>query len=120
MKHILKNLFVTHKNELSVQSIVGTILSKFMATFQTLLDTSALEDNVVGFKSLACYRTGLDISTYCSDKELASALEAVISIFTSTEKLKLATKVFNDMLVRMAMKVAGSCGKPSESFTVTV
>lgn len=70
---------------------------------------------MAGFKSIACYRTGLDVSPEQLPLEnIELSLMGAMRKFEASErkKLRLEEKVFNDYLVRLTMEVAGKHGKP--------
>lgn len=95
-----------------MQSHADELLSTFMPTFSEFLFQSARDQNVVGFKSVACYRTGLDISVSSSDDEIVASLEAALADFQKTGRLRLAQKHFNDELVRTTLRIAALFRKP--------
>ena len=75
---------------------------------------AAQDSTVAGFKSIACYRTGLDVSPdNCPLDDIEEALMGVMRRFQDDRHLRLADKIFNDYLVRIVMKVAGEYNKPS-------
>ncbi|EJD06100.1 uncharacterized protein FOMMEDRAFT_78898 [Fomitiporia mediterranea MF3/22] len=93
-------------------------LSAFSTTFDKALETAANDALVVGFKSVACYRTGLDISPKISSLEdVEASLTGVMKRFAETRQLRLADKHFNDYIVRLTMEVAAKCGKPVQFHT---
>lgn len=72
---------------------------------------------MAGFKSIACYRTGLDVSpVQCPLEDIELSLMGAMRKFEASggKKLRLEEKVFNDYLVRLTMEVAGKFGKPGE------
>ena len=78
--------------------------------------TKAAEDPfVAGFKSVVCYRTGLDVSPISAALEdiEESLMQAMIRL-ESSGKLRLADKHFNDYIVRLTMEVAAKYNKPGE------
>lgn len=80
------------------------------------MDASAIDPEVVAFKSIACYRTGLDISTFDRNttQEVEKAFNLVMQDYqkTGNGKIRLAHKAFNDHFVRITMTIAGKHDKP--------
>ena len=88
------------------------LLDTFIPEFSGFLFRNATDERVAGFKSIACYRTGLDISLTCTEDDLVAAVENVITQYAQTGVLRLAEKCFNDYLVRQTLQVAGLYHKP--------
>lgn len=67
---------------------------------------------VAGFKSITCYRTGLDISTSDSLFSIEEALLDAITTYQNNGdgKIRLASKAFNDHFVRMTLEIATKPG----------
>lgn len=80
------------------------------------LTLNAVDENVVAFKSIVCYRTGLDISTSdLTDLDvLEPALLNLLELFVTTGKIRLAEKSLNDYLVCLALEAAGEHGIPGK------
>lgn len=73
------------------------------------------DPQIVGFKSIACYRTGLDVQpTNPSHQDLATTTRNVVTRYLETGKLRLADKPLNDFIVQLTMRTAESCGKPGK------
>ena len=99
-------------------STASSLLSSFSSPFDAALHQASTDPLVVGFKSIACYRTGLDVSpVQCPLEDIEESLMGAMQKFETTgrKKLRLEEKVFNDYLVRLTMEVAGKYGKPGES-----
>lgn len=88
------------------------LLDTFIPEFSGFLFRNATDERVAGFKSIACYRTGLDISLNCTEDDLVAAIENVITQYAETGNLRLADKCFIDYLVRQTLQVAGLYHKP--------
>ena len=90
----------------------------FRTEFGRALEMSAADPEVVGFKSIACYRTGLDIAiTNTEDQQVhPQGMEHCITIiylkYEATRSLRLEDKALNDWIVNKTMYVSGQCGKP--------
>ncbi|KAJ7224341.1 amidohydrolase 2 [Mycena pura] len=100
------------------QAINASTLNSFNVALKASLTESGNDDNVVGFKSIACYRTGLDVAPSAeSDESILTCLREVYTTYQQTGKIRLAHKTLNDHVVRMALEVAGKCGKPVQFHT---
>ncbi|KAF5314345.1 hypothetical protein D9619_011902 [Psilocybe cf. subviscida] len=106
---ILKSMFTTPSS--------GDPISSFESRLGESLTRSAAHPDVVGFKSIVCYRTGLDVSL---EHRYAEQLEAIVRLHDSykiTRKLRLAEKSLNDLVVRVALEVAAQAGIPVQFHT---
>lgn len=106
-------------DDLIAKSAVDAVvlLNNFCGEFAASLRKSGEDSEVVGFKSIACYRTGLDIEYWPVDRdtiEVRQALTRMLLKYTITKKMRLADKIVNDFFVNTALRIAGECGKPSE------
>lgn len=90
-------------------SRVGPELFNSWATEFSAVVGAALKDpNVVGFKSVVCYRTGLDILP--EEPEPGPLLDAFIAVLRrvrNNKKYRIKEKVFNDFLVREISRFIG-------------
>ena len=77
-----------------------------------ILETDAVNKDVVGFKSIVCYRTGLDVALSNSKEELEQALLQLFDEYTRTGFLRLQHKPLNDEVVRITLNIAGNHNKP--------
>ncbi|KAI9068837.1 amidohydrolase 2 [Trametes sanguinea] len=100
------------------------LLHNFMTGFEAALIAAATDSEVVGFKSIACYRTGLDVSITTSlveDTAVLHEIEQLLTrmslIYMSNHPLRLAHKHLNDFVVNVTMRIAGECGKPVQFHT---
>ncbi|KAJ7672683.1 amidohydrolase 2 [Mycena rosella] len=110
---ILKSLF---KSPTTTDTV--SIFNSFNAILKESLTNSANDENVVGFKSIACYRTGLDVLPSAdSDEDILACLRDVLKTLQETGTIRLAHKAFNDHIVRMALLVAGKHRKPVQFHT---
>ncbi|KAF7967668.1 hypothetical protein HWV62_38186 [Athelia sp. TMB] len=84
------------------------ILTKFDTGFKDAISAAIKDPEVVAFKSIACYRTGLNISTTDSLSDIVSSLEDALSALqrSGDDKIRLASKAFNDHFVRMVLSVS--------------
>ena len=88
------------------------LYSSFYDRFLSALQEASADTEVVGFKSIACYRTGLNVTVAPSTAEVKEGLTTVASRFKATGKLRLANKPVIDFVVNATLNVAGQCGKP--------
>ncbi|KAL5533400.1 hypothetical protein ACEPAF_5176 [Sanghuangporus sanghuang] len=117
---LAQDILKTHiPNHLPVSlNTASYLLSVFSTAFDDALKYAASDPVVAGFKSIACYRTGLDVSpSIASLEEIETALMGVMSRYVETTQLRLADKPFNDYIVRLTMEVSGKCGKPVQFHT---
>jgi hypothetical protein len=96
------------------------LLANFSATLRMRLVASAEDPNVAGFKSVVCYRTGLDVSAVPDPPAEAAALYAACERFlpNTNVPLRLADKPLNDLVVRMTLEVAAEYSKPGTNLPV--
>jgi hypothetical protein len=91
---------------------------EFQAQLTESLTASALDARVVGFKSVICYRTGLDVAPTLQDDCDTVLLDAFVDFtaqYQSKQHVRLANKYFNDHAVRITLEVAGKHNKPGKS-----
>ncbi|KAF5353439.1 hypothetical protein D9756_008118 [Leucocoprinus leucothites] len=96
---------------------VVPILSAFTAAIRKALIAHAENPDVAGFKSIVCYRTGLDVSMYSSQAGLKFSLLDVFKMLQAENKVRLAHKDLNDLVVRITLEVAGQYQKPVQFHT---
>lgn len=75
----------------------------------------AVDPEVAGFKSIACYRTGLNIAVMQEGHTVEQCVTMVMLRYEATRKLRLADKSLNDYIVNIALQISAECGKPGES-----
>lgn len=76
------------------------------------LSENGMDTEVAGYKSIVCYRSGMNVCVTGSVEERESALEDLRDVFDKSGKVRLAHKALNDEVVRIALEVAGHYGKP--------
>ncbi|TCD63144.1 hypothetical protein EIP91_005903 [Steccherinum ochraceum] len=81
------------------------------------IQAAADDPEVVGFKSIACYRTGLDISLNSYTEDIERSFMGIVLRYEMTKKLRLSDKPINDMIVLTTLRIAGQCGKPVQFHT---
>lgn len=103
----------------SLSPTVVNVLDSFYATFRIALREFARDPNVVGFKSVVAYRTGLDVNPSPDDRSgIERGIHDTISSWKDkareSEALRLASKALNDFVVRIALSVATDFNKPGK------
>ena len=101
------------------QSMEIADLRKFVQSYLKRLVDEARDPVVVGFKSIICYRTGLDIDVTIKER-LDSKTEPFVAYFTAGKKTgnwRLEVKALNDMVTNLACQVSGQYGKPIQFHT---
>jgi len=88
------------------------LLKTFSEKLRERLEANAKDPNVVGFKSVVCYRTGLEVSTVPNYSAETSALFDTFKHFQSNIPLRLANKPLNDLVVRTTLEIAAEYNKP--------
>lgn len=103
-------------------SVAGSMLmGRFTHKLHESLEQCAADPEVVGFKSIACYRTGLDINPSPDDHDMDKTLIMTLLKYEVTKSIRLADKSVNDVIVNMTLRVAGECGKPGTcSYRITI
>lgn len=85
----------------------------FGEQFNSAINGFAADPEVAGFKSIACYRTGLNIGiVHEGQAALEHCVTMVMLRYEAQRKLRIADKVLNDYIVNITLRVAGECGKP--------
>ena len=87
--------------------IPGSLLQTFEKELADALAGYGADPEVVGFKSIACYRTGLDVAP-APEKigVLERAVMTLILVYAARRTLRLADKALNDYVVHAAMRAA--------------
>jgi hypothetical protein len=90
------------------------LLTTFSAVLRAHLVERAKDPDVAGFKSVVCYRTGLDVSIVSDSAAEIEALRSVSGRFSlgTNVPLRLEDKPLNDLVVRTAVEVAAEHSKP--------
>ncbi|KAH8117636.1 amidohydrolase-domain-containing protein [Phellopilus nigrolimitatus] len=117
---VAQNILKEHiQNHMPVSiNTASSLLSVFSTAFDNALTEAAQDPFVAGFKSIACYRTGLDIFPSSAPLEdIEEALMLAMTRYGQSGKLRLADKHFNDYLVRITMVIAGKYQKPVQFHT---
>ncbi|GBE78754.1 hypothetical protein SCP_0116460 [Sparassis crispa] len=112
---ILKDLMDTHLSTGTLAPL--NLFDAFVATLTTAITAAAQDPEVAGFKSIACYRTGLDITLTQTTPELEQSITGIALQYSTSKKLRLAHKALNDFVVNTTLRVAGQYGKPVQFHT---
>ncbi|KIJ60471.1 hypothetical protein HYDPIDRAFT_32272 [Hydnomerulius pinastri MD-312] len=113
---ILKKLLEVRSTEVTA-STVGELLGTFTQEFRKSITANAEDKEVVGFKSVACYRTGLDIATSGTPEEVQQSVLDALERYKQKGDLRFEHKALNDHLVRIVLEIAGSHQKPVQFHT---
>lgn len=119
-EHLLREIFKPHLEAEGLdQSTVHKLFQQFTRQFEQHLAelVQSAESRVVGFKSVVCYRTGLDVSLGDSQETLEQAFHDVFLSYRQTQKLRIQSKPFNDHVVRSVLDLCGRTGKPIQFHT---
>ncbi|KAL2354279.1 developmental protein-like protein fluG [Cryomyces antarcticus] len=100
-------------NDESRNDDINWIWIQFTEAFQADIEASILDPEVVGFKSVVCYRTGLDIRP--TNVETRESINASFRDWVAScrkGECRLEHKGFNDALVELSLKCLSDSGKP--------
>lgn len=89
----------------------------FIEQFHSIMQGFAADSEVAGFKSIACYRTGLNIGIVNEGQAVEHAVTMVMLRYEAQRTLRLSDKPLNDYIVNMTLRVASECGKPVQFHT---
>lgn len=82
-----------------------SVWSIFVKKFTDALEQAMQDPAVVGFKSVVCYRTGLDVSPHYSDEDsLTTSLHRILDSGTKRSGYRVDDKPLNDWLVQQTLK----------------
>jgi len=112
MKTIFCNIDVTSPD---ASSLSLAFFDQFRAAITVLCEDA----EVVGLKSIACYRTGLAIAspaTVISDAKVQEGILHALVAYSQTNKIRLAHKELNNRIVHVSLEIAGRYGIPGLSF----
>ncbi|KAJ5918303.1 hypothetical protein N7454_010678 [Penicillium verhagenii] len=83
-----------------------TVWSLFRQQFLDKLEHAMDDPAVVGFKSVVCYRTGLDVDPHTPDEDLLTAsLHRTLDLGTRKSGYRIEEKPLNDWLVQQTLKL---------------
>ena len=93
------------------------VFDAFSSALNMTLRDLARDPVVVGFKSVVCYRTGLNVSTNSDPSDVEKSVVAAVSSWKKTGgscALRLADKALNDFVVCTALSIGAEFNKPGE------
>ncbi|KAJ5797979.1 uncharacterized protein N7503_007275 [Penicillium pulvis] len=97
---LLVELMSTDRQE--GQTVWGLFRQQFLEKLEHAMDDPA----VVGFKSVVCYRTGLDVDPHTPDEDLLTAsLHRTLDLGTRKSGYRIEEKPLNDWLVQQTLKL---------------
>ncbi|KAJ6031360.1 hypothetical protein N7540_002092 [Penicillium herquei] len=83
-----------------------TVWGQFRQRFLSALESAMEDPAVVGFKSVVCYRTGLDVDPYSADEDgLTASLHRILDSGTRRSGYRIDDKPLNDWLVQQTLKL---------------
>ncbi|GAB1213848.1 hypothetical protein ATERTT37_003001 [Aspergillus terreus] len=86
-----------------------TLLHQFIAGFRDRLNQAILDPAVVGFKSVICYRTGLDVQEVdAGDQSLETALVHCFTFGAQNGSFRVEDKPLNDWIVWTTVEAIAS------------
>lgn len=94
-------------------------LADIVNGLDTILTARARDPNVVAFKSIICYRTGLNLEMNlerCADG-VASYIVSLRKKFDETGTVRIAHAGLNSLIVHTALLIAGRFNKPGERYS---
>ncbi|KAI3612788.1 developmental protein [Moniliophthora roreri] len=106
--------------ELLTTQVPANIVQQFKDKLKDRLTGCARDSRVVAFKSVVCYRTGLDVSTKEPADEEQSTFKYLQDTYIKYQKdgvVRLQHKPLNDIVVRLALEIAGSVNIPVQFHT---
>jgi hypothetical protein len=107
---ILKEIFETHLAGQDLKPYLA--YHTFVTRFHAAMQHCASDPEVAGFKSIACYRTGLNIGLMREGHAVEQCVTMVMLRYEATRALRLADKALNDYVVNVALRVSSESGKP--------
>lgn len=95
---------------------IQELFDAFSQQLMESLTRSATDSHVAGFKSIVCYRSGLDVYPNSDlDGEILKAVLALVNSYHESKgRIRLNNKFFNDYIVRTALAIAGAHNKPGD------
>lgn len=82
---------------------------EFIREFDAFIVTAIDDPDVAGFKSVICYRTGLDITSEANEAGARAAFEEIIANFNLLDFEKLREKKLNDLVVHRTARLIRDC-----------
>ncbi|KAK3956986.1 hypothetical protein QBC32DRAFT_320233 [Pseudoneurospora amorphoporcata] len=92
--------------------VLNDAYDDWIVAFDTIINEAIDDPDVVAFKSVICYRTGLDVNSTVDEVEARAAFADIISNFALLDFTKLHEDNLNDLVVhRTAMLIRDSPSK---------
>ncbi|KZS87135.1 hypothetical protein SISNIDRAFT_553331 [Sistotremastrum niveocremeum HHB9708] len=89
----------------------------FEKRFRQAIENAHTDPQIVAFKSIICYRTGLSVSLSQPPSELATSFASSIKQAKEEGKVRIEEKVFNDWIVCVTCQIAGKYALPVQFHT---
>lgn len=108
IEKVAETVLQGYRDELPEDTDLAELFNRWSAEFATVMRAALNDPNVAGFKSVVCYRTGLDV--VLKEPMGVPLLEAFLAILRgvrNNHKYKIKEKVFNDFLVRETSRFIG-------------
>lgn len=115
IQKLLKEAF-----DADIEQILGLATTKvdgmkiFEEQLRIRLEAFAVDPDVVGFKSIVCYRTGLDVQVAQFFGCCLSSFVKQFEAYRQSGTIRLANKTLNDYVVTTALEVAAKYQKPGK------
>ncbi|KAF2200555.1 developmental protein-like protein fluG [Delitschia confertaspora ATCC 74209] len=113
MESILLN---ASEDDLEESSYLTDIWVTFMEEFERGVTEAIQDDEVVGFKSVVCYRTGLDVEPDYEQaaREVGGAFERYVERCIRKRKFRIERKALNDYLVLRTLEILSDSIPPKQ------
>jgi hypothetical protein len=96
----------------------ATLYSTFFKEITRRLALVGVSQDVVAFKSIVCYRTGLNVSAHETHEiDLQNAILDLYMECSGGKRIRLAHKILNDFVVRVALGIAKDIDLPVQFHT---
>lgn len=94
------------------QDVLNNAYDDWIGELDTIINEAIDDPDVVAFKSVICYRTGLQVASTVNEVEARAAFADIISNFALMDFAKLQVAALNDLVVhRTAMLIRDSPSK---------
>lgn len=112
IEKVAETVLQKYRTELPGEADLAELFNKWAAEFAAVMRAALRDPDVAGFKSVVCYRTGLDV--VLEEPMGVPLLEAFVAILRGVRnncKYRIREKVFNDFLVRETSRFIGECSE---------
>lgn len=110
IEKVAETVLQKYRTEIPEEAELAELFNRWAVEFAAVMRAALRDPNVAGFKSVVCYRTGLDV--VLEEPMGVPLLEAFITILRgvrNSSKYRIKEKVFNDFLVRETSRFIGEC-----------